>query len=41
VRHKAALQDSFSALERVRESIEAGMPEDFYSIDLMGAYESL
>jgi tRNA modification GTPase len=25
----------------VQNSIEAGMPEDFYSIDLMGAYGSL
>ena len=25
----------------VRRSVEAGMPEDFYSIDLMNAYEKL
>ncbi len=25
----------------MRESIDAGMPEDFYSIDLMNAYEIL
>ena len=25
----------------VERSIEDGMPEDFFSIDLMGAYESL
>jgi tRNA modification GTPase len=25
----------------VKKSIEDEMPEDFYSIDLMGAYESL
>lgn len=41
VRHKTALKDSFSALERVKESIDSGMPEDFYSIDLLDAYESL
>ncbi len=41
VRHKTALQDAFSALERVMESIHSGMPEDFYSIDLLDAYESL
>ena len=29
------------SLNMVMESIEAGMPEDFFSIDLMGAYESL
>jgi len=41
LRHKTVLQDTFSALERVRDSIDSGMPEDFYSIDLMEAYESL
>ena len=25
----------------MRDSIESGMPEDFYSIDLLDAYESL
>ena len=41
LRHKTALQDSFYALERVKDSIDSGMPEDFYSIDLLDAYESL
>lgn len=41
LRHKTVLQDTLSALERVRDSIDSGMPEDFYSIDLMEAYESL
>ena len=41
IRHKTALQDTFSSLGRVRDSIESGMPEDFYSIDLLDAYESL
>lgn len=41
VRQKAALQDSLHSLERVNESIENGMPEDFFSIDLMDAYEYL
>ena len=41
VRHKTALQDAQDALNKVLESIELGMPEDFYSIDLMDAYESL
>ena len=41
VRHKTALQDAFFAMERVMESIHSGMPEDFYSIDLLDAYESL
>lgn len=41
VRHKEALQESFDSLMLVKGSIEAGMPEDFYSIDLMSAYASL
>lgn len=40
-RHKAALGEAEKSLEMVTESIEAGMPEDFFSIDLMGAYEAL
>lgn len=41
VRHKAALQEALSGLHLVEKSIEDGMPEDFYSIDLMNAYEAL
>lgn len=41
VRHKAALDNAYQALCKVNESIEMNMPEDFYSIDLMDAYESL
>ena len=41
VRQKTALQDAYESLIRVKESIENGMPEDFYSIDLMDAYEFL
>ena len=41
VRHKTALQDSLQSLVKVNESIDMGMPEDFYSIDLLDAYESL
>lgn len=40
-RQKQALQAAYDAMEKVLESIEAGMPEDFYSIDLMQGYESL
>ena len=40
-RHKTALRDAYSSLEKVMQSIEAGMPEDFYSIDLLDAYEAL
>ncbi len=41
VRHKSAIQDAKSSLEKVIVSIENDMPEDFYSIDLMDAYDSL
>lgn len=40
-RHKEALDNSYESLCQVEKSIEASMPEDFYSIDLMDAYESL
>ena len=39
--HKAAIQDAYDSLEKVNISIENNMPEDFYSIDLLDAYESL
>ena len=41
IRHKTALQDAYSSLQKVIMSIENDMPEDFYSIDLLDAYESL
>lgn len=41
IRHKTALQEALSSLHLVVQSIEGGMPEDFYSIDLMNAYEEL
>lgn len=41
LRHKEALQETFSSLMQVKKSLEAEMPEDFYSIDLMSAYSSL
>lgn len=41
VRHKEALEEALKSLEMVRGSIEDQMPEDFYSIDLMDAYEQL
>ena len=40
-RHKAALEEADKSLDLVRNSIEMGMPEDFFSIDLMNAYENL
>lgn len=41
LRHKEALQDALHSLQLVGRSIEDGMPEDFYSIDLTSAYASL
>ncbi len=41
MRHKEALQEARGSLLKVRESILMEMPEDFYSIDLMSAYEAL
>lgn len=41
IRHKTAINESIESLEQVQISIENGMPEDFYTIDLMNAYEIL
>lgn len=41
LRHKEALQDTEKDLERVMESVLSGMPEDFFTIDLMSAYAAL
>lgn len=41
LRHKENLQKALDSLMLVKKSLEDGLPEDFYSIDLMGAYESL
>lgn len=41
IRHKTALTDAYESLCKVIESIENEMPEDFFSIDLMDAYETL
>ncbi|GHU43425.1 tRNA modification GTPase MnmE [Clostridia bacterium] len=40
-RHVSALQEAKKSLDLVEESIVSGLPEDFYSIDLMNAYEEL
>lgn len=40
-RQKDALMNAKESLNNVIESIESGMPEDFYCIDMMGAYEAL
>jgi len=40
-RQREAFVNSLESLKQVRESINLGMSEDFYSIDLMSAYETL
>lgn len=41
MRHKELLLDAKESLEKVQESIILGMPEDFLTIDLMGACKAL
>ena len=41
LRHKEVLSESLESLKLVKESIDNDMPEDFFSIDLMNAYEVL
>ena len=41
MRQKAALQSAYQSLNKVIDSIDLMMPEDFYTIDLMDAYEVL
>ena len=41
LRHKKLLQEAVESLNQVLDSLYSHMPEDFYSIDLMTAYEAL
>lgn len=41
IRHREAMEEAAESLKKVKESILSGMPEDFFTIDLMDAYESL
>ena len=41
LRHKQALLEAKESLDKVLESLALDMPEDFYSIDLMNAYQML
>ena len=40
-RHKRAMEAALQSLKQVYESILNEMPEDFYTIDLLDAYEQL
>lgn len=41
IRHKNAVMQAVNVLHRVEQSIKDGMPEDFFTIDLMEAYQQL
>ena len=41
MRHKTEVSEALKSLAMVLQSIEDGMPEDFFSIDLLDAYEHL
>lgn len=41
VRQKQAIIESYESLKNVKDSLQMKMGEDFYTIDLMSAYESL
>ena len=40
-RHKEVLREAIESLRNVQASVAAGMPEDFFSIDLSAAYRAL
>ena len=40
-RHKEELERAIQSLKLVKQSVDDGMSEDFYTIDLMNAYEAL
>lgn len=41
LRHKECVREAVDSLHALQQSIDSGMPEDFFSIDLMNAYEAL
>ncbi len=41
MRHKEAIHNAYDSMQLVEGSILDGMPEDFFSIDLMNAYKAL
>lgn len=40
-RHRAALQEAYDSLILTEKSVDEGLPEDFYTIDLMNAFSAL
>ncbi|MBQ4425017.1 MAG: tRNA uridine-5-carboxymethylaminomethyl(34) synthesis GTPase MnmE [Lachnospiraceae bacterium] len=41
LRHKILLNDAYKALNIVVDTIDQGLPEDFYTVDLLEAYRAL
>ena len=41
MRHKEAVENAVTSLKNVIVTINDGMPEDFYTIDMMEAYKKL
>ena len=41
LRQADLIKNAITSVSHVKESIDSGLPEDFYSIDLMSAYSSL
>lgn len=41
IRHREAVEEAMQSLAQVEETIEAGMPEDLYIVDMMEAYQKL
>lgn len=41
IRHKQAVEEAVVSLKQVCQTIQDGMPEDFYTIDMMDAYKKL
>ena len=41
VRHREAVEDALQSLNQILTTIESGMPEDLYIIDMMEAYQKL
>ena len=41
LRQKQSIQEAFESIKMVKKSMQDGMPEDFYTIDFMNAYEEL
>jgi len=41
IRHKEAVEDALKSLLQVKDTINSGMPEDFFTIDMMDAYSKL